>query len=160
MKRPGMRPCFVAQHGIAEVTKQRRAGIAKACAALAIEFSDSAEYQVKDPAAIDGEFIQKIMADGCDTVFAFNDLLGVAVVQAAMEAGISIPQQLSVMGYDDAPVRSLMRPRLATMSMPVAAMAERAGAWIQAVIVNKDETLWQEHLSGVYCPGETIGGPP
>lgn len=48
-------------------------------------------------------------------VFCFNDLLAVSVYKAAHELGIRIPQELSVAGFDDIEIASLLGPPLTTV---------------------------------------------
>jgi len=59
-------------------------------------------------------------------VFTSNDLQAVGVYQAAREAGLRIPQDLSVVGFDDLPITALMDPPLTTVHQPLAEMAVAA----------------------------------
>jgi LacI family transcriptional regulator len=51
-------------------------------------------------------------------ICAANDLLALGGLQAAHELGLSVPGQLSVMGYDDIAYASLASPRLTSVSQP------------------------------------------
>lgn len=51
-------------------------------------------------------------------VFASNDLMAIGGICAASEAQVRIPQQLSVIGYDDIALASYSTPRLTTMAQP------------------------------------------
>jgi LacI family transcriptional regulator len=59
-------------------------------------------------------------------IFASNDDTAAAVVSVARKFGISLPNLLSVTGFDDAPVASMIWPELTTVRQPVAAMARLA----------------------------------
>lgn len=59
-------------------------------------------------------------------VFACNDLQALGVYQAAREAGLRIPEDLSVVGFDDLPVAALVHPPLTTVHQPLAEMAAAA----------------------------------
>ncbi len=48
-------------------------------------------------------------------VFCFNDLLAVGVYKAAHELRLEIPRDLSVVGFDDIPIASLLGPPLTTV---------------------------------------------
>lgn len=69
-----------------------------------------------------------LLREGLDAtaVFAANDAVAVGVYEAAEEAGISIPGDLSVVGYDDVPVATQLRPRLSTVSVPLEELGRRA----------------------------------
>jgi LacI family transcriptional regulator len=59
-------------------------------------------------------------------IFASNDDMAAAVVSMARKFGIDLPGQLSVAGFDDAPVATMIWPELTTVRQPVAAMARIA----------------------------------
>jgi LacI family transcriptional regulator len=59
-------------------------------------------------------------------IFASNDDTAAAVVSIARKFGISLPGQLSVTGFDDAPVASMIWPELTTVRQPVSAIARLA----------------------------------
>ncbi|WP_327723196.1 LacI family DNA-binding transcriptional regulator [Streptomyces europaeiscabiei] len=59
-------------------------------------------------------------------VFAANDLQALGVYQAAREAGLRIPDDLSVVGFDDLPVVAWVDPPLTTVHQPLTEMAVAA----------------------------------
>jgi len=59
-------------------------------------------------------------------IFATNDEMAAGVFQAAHRLGISIPEQLSVVGFDDNPIASRLWPPLTTICLPIRAMARFA----------------------------------
>ena len=59
-------------------------------------------------------------------IFASNDDMAAAVVSIARKFGVALPGRLSVTGFDDAPVASMIWPELTTIRQPVAAMARLA----------------------------------
>jgi DNA-binding LacI/PurR family transcriptional regulator len=59
-------------------------------------------------------------------IFAANDVMALGVYQAAREAGLRVPEDLSVVGYDDLPVVSWVDPPLTTVHQPLMDMAAAA----------------------------------
>jgi LacI family transcriptional regulator len=59
-------------------------------------------------------------------IFAMTDVTAVGVMHAAAEAGLKIPDDLSVIGYDDLPIAAYMIPPLTTIAQPFSEMAETA----------------------------------
>ncbi len=59
-------------------------------------------------------------------VFTANDMQAVGVYQAARELGLRIPDDLSVVGFDDVPAVAWMDPPLTTVHQPLAEMATAA----------------------------------
>ncbi|MFF9808360.1 LacI family DNA-binding transcriptional regulator [Streptomyces coeruleorubidus] len=59
-------------------------------------------------------------------VFTANDMQALGVYQAARELGLSIPEDLSVVGFDDVPAVAWADPPLTTVHQPLAEMAVAA----------------------------------
>jgi DNA-binding LacI/PurR family transcriptional regulator len=59
-------------------------------------------------------------------IFTSNDLQALGVYQAAREAGLRIPADLSVVGFDDLPVAALLDPPMTTVHQPLVEMAVAA----------------------------------
>jgi LacI family transcriptional regulator len=59
-------------------------------------------------------------------IFAANDLMALGAMQAIQEQGLSIPQDISVVGFDDIPQASTVHPRLTTVRQPLEQMGRIA----------------------------------
>jgi DNA-binding LacI/PurR family transcriptional regulator len=59
-------------------------------------------------------------------IFACNDLQALGVYQAARDAGLRIPFDVSIVGFDDLPVAALMDPPMTTVRQPLTEMAVAA----------------------------------
>jgi LacI family xylobiose transport system transcriptional regulator len=59
-------------------------------------------------------------------IFAGSDLQAMGLYEAARELGVRIPEDLSVVGYDDLPVARWVGPPLTTVRQPLTEMAEEA----------------------------------
>jgi LacI family transcriptional regulator len=63
-------------------------------------------------------------------IFASNDDMAAAVISVAHKMGLELPTQLSVVGFDDAPVATMIWPLLTTVRQPVTTMARLAAELI------------------------------
>jgi LacI family transcriptional regulator len=63
-------------------------------------------------------------------IFASNDDTAAAVVSVARRMGLSLPGQLSIAGFDDAPLATMIWPELTTIRQPVSALARAAAGLI------------------------------
>ncbi|GEK59913.1 transcriptional regulator [Marinococcus halophilus] len=61
-----------------------------------------------------------------DGIFAGNDLMATGVLKAARNLGISIPEQLAVIGFDGIRMSEITSPELTTMAQPIYKMGETA----------------------------------
>lgn len=77
-------------------------------------------------------------------IFAANDLQALGVYQAAREAGLRIPQDVSVVGFDDLPVVAWVDPPMTTVHQPLTQMA--AVATELALSIGRGETVPQTGL--------------
>ncbi len=85
---------------------------------------------------VPGNFIFASGMAGCDAlltlpepptaIFASNDEMALGALASAQQHGLQVPRDLSVVGFDDAPLASLVWPPLTTVRQPVAEMAQAA----------------------------------
>ncbi len=61
-----------------------------------------------------------------DAVFCGNDVIAVGAMEKAHELGFEIPQDVALIGHDDASFASLVRPRLTTIRYPADQVARAA----------------------------------
>jgi LacI family transcriptional regulator len=59
-------------------------------------------------------------------VLAGNDEIALGVLQAAQDAGLHIPRDLRIVGFDDTRIASMVRPRLSTVRVPLVEVGEKA----------------------------------
>src|SRR5579875_1210497 len=64
-------------------------------------------------------------------VLATNDLMAVGALQAAHAAGARVPEDISLVGFDDLPIASMVHPPLSTICHPRREVAARAFACLQ-----------------------------
>lgn len=56
-------------------------------------------------------------------IFACNDLMGMGVIRAVTEAGLSVPNDISVVGFDNIDLTNYTTPPLTTVAQPIAQIA-------------------------------------
>lgn len=68
----------------------------------------------------------------CTALLVHNDDVAMGVLQALAEIGISVPHDLSVMGFDDTFYSRMLSPALSTVRVPLAEIGTRATELLQA----------------------------
>lgn len=53
-----------------------------------------------------------------DAVFAANDMMALGAMDVARESGLTIPDEIAIIGYDDIPIAAHTSPPLTTMAIP------------------------------------------
>lgn len=66
------------------------------------------------------------LPDPPTALFAANDLSAIAVMEEAASRGLRVPEDLSVIGFDNVPESAMTRPGLTTVHQPIQEMGERA----------------------------------
>jgi LacI family transcriptional regulator len=59
-------------------------------------------------------------------IFAFNDEMAVGALRAAQERGVRVPEDLSIVGFDDLEKAQIVTPALTTVRQPLAEMGRMA----------------------------------
>lgn len=67
-------------------------------------------------------------------IFASNDVMAMAAMDAAREKGMRIPEDISIIGFDDIPQASLVRPALTTIRQPLEQMGRTAAQVLLDII--------------------------
>jgi LacI family transcriptional regulator len=67
-------------------------------------------------------------------IFAFNDNIAIGALQAARERGIRVPEELSVVGFDDVEAAEIVTPMLTTIRQPLAEMGRIAVSLLERLI--------------------------
>jgi LacI family transcriptional regulator len=70
-------------------------------------------------------------------IFAANDAMAVGALSALREAGIAVPDEVAVAGFDDIPVARFLNPPLTTVRVGIAALGERAAALVLAALAER-----------------------
>lgn len=92
-------------------------------------------------------------------VVAFNDLAATGVIRAARTLGIEVPRQLSIVGFDDIRLASLVDPALTTVRAPMHEMGARATQLLFEHMEGDPELRW-ELLRGDLVVRDSTAPPP
>lgn len=72
-------------------------------------------------------------------LFAYNDISAIGAIRAFQEQGLQVPQDVSVMGFDDIPGAAFYTPSLTTVRQPLGRMGEVAAQSLLDRIEGKKE---------------------
>ncbi len=125
--------------------RQRREGFEKAMneAGFAIDPELVVESDYREPS---GYAASEQILDSQDpptAIVASSDTAAFGVLRSAAERGLVVPDDLSVVGFDDIPEASYVQPGLTTVSQPMTEMGALAARILLEVI--SDPTLGERH---------------
>jgi LacI family transcriptional regulator len=90
-------------------------------------------------------------------IFSCNDQQALGVYEAARQRGLRIPQDLSVVGFDDLPVARWVSPPLTTVRQPLAEMGRAAAQMLGELIENRPLPSRRVELSTELITRESTG---
>ncbi len=76
----------------------------------------------------------KLLETGHTAIICGSDLMALGVVREAHARGLRVPEDVSVIGYDDSPMMAYTAPALTTVRQPVQAMCEAAVTGLRRAI--------------------------
>lgn len=94
-------------------------------------------------------FLAKTPASKLPTAFlSCNDIVAYGAIRALEEAGLPVPAKVSVIGFDDLPLSSLLSPPLTTLSVPKVAIGKLAVRVLLNDWYSKSNAVSQKSLIG------------
>lgn len=79
-------------------------------------------------------------------LFAFNDISAIGAIQALREAGKKVPEDISVVGFDDIQSAAFQNPGLTTVRQPLREMGKLAAETLLARINNSQKTDYPKEI--------------
>lgn len=93
---------------------------------------------------------------GPSAVFASHDPGALRVVDAALEAGLVVPSDLAVVGYDNSTLAQTVRPRLTSVDQPRAAMGRLALELLQERLGGRSQERHEVLAPRLIVRGSTV----
>jgi LacI family transcriptional regulator len=105
--------------------------------------------EIDDNLIAEGDFTEasayyaakKIIRHQPDAIFAASDAMAVGVLRAINEAGLTVPDDIALVGYDDLPPASLVNPQLTTIRQPIRSFGYKAVETLLDIIKNGQQPL-------------------
>jgi len=92
-------------------------GYAKALREAGLEPDDKLRVPADNSEGLGYEAVQLLLERGApfDAIFAVTDLIAIGAMRALQEAGLQVPDDVSVVGFDDMPLAEYVTPGLTTV---------------------------------------------
>ena len=91
-------------------------------------------------------------------VFCSNDEMAVGAMKATFEAGLNVPADISIMGFDGNQLGAYLRPTLTTVRRPIIEVSKKGAEKLLYIIENNVTTLKNDEIKGekIYIDTELI----
>jgi DNA-binding LacI/PurR family transcriptional regulator len=133
------RIAFIKGQAISSDTGQRWHAITQEAAKLGMAIDPDLVVQLESPEPGPGpgfEVTRQLLQRGraFTAIFAFNDLTATGAIQALREAGLRVPRDVSVVGFDDVLIARTNNPPLTTVHQPLRSMGQTAAETLLSLI--------------------------
>ncbi len=101
----------------------------------------------------------RVRESGVTAVLAYNDLVAIGLVGALLDAGVRVPDDIAIAGFDDIPFARYTTPPLTTASVPNSALGEEAWRRMHALLEGQppaEDVVFQPELELRASTGEPV----
>ena len=138
-----------APSGAEDVVSRRLRGYRAALGAVGVEVAD--EDVLISPATFAGGVaaIEQVWAAGRrpTAVLAMSDAIAIGAIRGLRDRGLSIPKDVSVVGFDDIELAQTTDPPLTTVHQPIRGKGEEAARLLLSVIAGREEATGHRRLA-------------
>lgn len=91
--------------------------------------------------------VRRLLAlpDPPTAIFAANDLSAIRAIEVARDLGLTVPEDLSVVGFDDIPEAARTTPPLTTIAQPIQQMGAEAVTLVRRLIAEPHPSAGADH---------------
>ena len=129
---------------ITSVAHMRKAGYLRALSEAGVTPND--DWMIESDFSCTGgyEAAGRLLSGGRPSaIFACNDMMGIGVLRAAAERHIRVPEQLSVIGFDDVQMSRYVYPALTTVGQSILQLGETAAQVLLRRIATPQQAVEQ-----------------
>ena len=142
---------FIQGQEFSSDTAVRWDSVREAAEDLGIEITDQLVVQLEGESSspeLGFQVTQKLLASGkpFTALFAFNDISAIGAIQALREAGRRVPQDVSVVGFDDIQSAAFQNPALTTVRQPLREMGVIAAETLLRRITAPAKALYPKEI--------------
>jgi len=128
-------------------SEPRWSGARREASAVGVDFDPRLVFQL--PGLVDPmsgflggvRFARQMLESGAEfsAVLAFDDLTALGVVRGLMDAGLKVPQDCSVVGFDEVLPAQVATPSITTIRQPMKEMGQLAASWVLDALSDRGE---------------------
>jgi len=98
-------------------------------------------------------------APGTTAIIGYNDLMAIGSMRAVRQRGLRVPQDVSVVGFDDVALAAYVDPPLTTIAQSTAEMGRWAVDWLTGALRSRDAVGPRSVLVPVRLEARGSSGP-
>jgi len=161
------RIAFIKGQAFSSDTQQRWLAIVRMATELNIEIRPKLTVQLaEDSLGFEGGRTATVrllqQAEPFTAIFAFNDHSAIGAMMALRDAGIDVPSQISVIGFDDIPIAAIHNPALTTVRQPLQEMGRVAATELLKMLRSEptEKTVHTIHVLPTFIERQSTAAAP
>lgn len=159
------RIAFMKGNPVSSDSQDRWEAIGRVAARIGLSIDPELTMQIDtdDPTPMLGyPYTKQLLARGkpFTAIFAYNDISAIGAIRALQEHGLRVPQDVSVLGFDDIPGAAFHTPNLTTVRQPLNRMGEVAAQSLLERIEGKKEYPSEIAIEPELVVRESTGNAP
>ncbi|MCH7229818.1 LacI family transcriptional regulator [Glycomyces sp. L485] len=150
---------YIGASGGFSTTDERVAGFRRAHADYGVDFDESLVLPGEFSKASGYETTKRLLAERDDitAIFGATDMVAAGVLRALRELDLRVPEDMSVVGFDDIPLASDLTPALTTVHVPHEELGRTA---VRLAIHRDEESAADQVVLGTHIVVRESVGPP
>lgn len=121
--------------------EQRLSGFLRAMREAGVDVDPALVLHGPYTYAFGQEAYRRLASAGMTAVFSASDYVAVGLLNAASKAGLRVPEDLSIVGFDDMFFAGMLQPPLTTVHQPVEALAQAGVGFLIDTLTARSDTV-------------------
>lgn len=156
------RVAAIGRESVMGTASVRLAGYRQALADAGLPYDPELVIAVKQYNRADGKAaMQRLLARDRppEAVFCFNDLMAVGALRACAEAGVRVPEEIAIAGFDDIPECEFITPSLSTVAADLDALSREALRLLLSRVAGSTDPIERVRVPWELKLRESTGSP-
>ncbi len=98
--------------------------------------------------------VQRLLPASPTAIFVASDTMAIGALKALRQAGLRVPQDVALVGFDDVPIATAIEPALTTIRQPIERLGSMATELLLALIEDTSEE--QASVHRIVLPAELV----
>jgi LacI family transcriptional regulator len=141
--------------------RQRLDGHKRALAEAGVTFDSRLLYEGDYHESGGADALNRLFQKGVafTAVICANDEMAAGAMAAAHDRGLRLPEELSIIGFDDAPISRYVYPKLSTVHYPIADMSRMAARWVLKNVYQQGDLDVQRAFEPSFVARDSVSTP-
>lgn len=120
------------------MSRERYLGYVRGCEAAGLSVYETSLFDSKDPQTVE-DFAGTIQHEGITALVALDDMLALRLLQLLSYHGLSVPDDVSLISFNNSTYAKILHPYLTTFDIHVAELGQKSLQHLLAKISDKDQ---------------------